>query len=541
MPFRTALSGLNAASADLRVIGNNVANAGTVGFKKSSVNFSDVFATSNLGTPSSAIGSGVRVSSINQQFSQGNIEFTDNTLDLAISGQGFFRLNDGGNTIYTRSGAFGVDRNGFVINPQNQRLTGYLADGAGNITGALGDVRLDTSDIAPRATTTVGMNINLNASARSPAGPDASTFISFGSTGSNPTLDDTASPATLAAPFTLIDRYGREVTGAQLQFTHVGGVSGNEWTVELLGAGGTSTTATIDVGASNTGFLSWDPDGGAGAQLPIELEFDVSTFQQVSGGGNDISASANGALQAAFDPRDAATYNNSTSLTIYDSLGAGHLATMYYRQTGIPNQWESYLYIGDQQVSGAQTNGSDLLQFSSDGSLSSINGNAVPPSTITMPAFNPGNGSGNLSLDMDYSSISQFGGGFNVVALAQDGYATGRLSGIDIDSTGVMLARFTNGQSRVMAQIAMVNFSNPQGLTQLGESSWAESFESGDPLVATPGSSNLGLIESGALEGSNVDLTEQLVRMITTQRNFQANAQVISTADTITQTIINIR
>ena len=261
----------------------------------------------------------------------------------------------------------------------------------------------------------------------------------------------------------------------------------------------------------------------------------------MSGGGNDISASANGALQAAFDPRDAATYNNSTSLTIYDSLGAGHLATMYYRQTGIPNQWESYLYIGDQQVSGAQTNGSDLLQFSSDGSLSSINGNAVPPSTITMPAFNPGNGSGNLSLDMDYSSISQFGGGFNVVALAQDGYATGRLSGIDIDSTGVMLARFTNGQSRVMAQIAMVNFSNPQGLAQLGESSWAESFESGDPLVATPGSSNLGLIESGALEGSNVDLTEQLVRMITTQRNFQANAQVISTADTITQTIINIR
>ncbi len=537
MPFRTALSGLNAASADLRVIGNNVANAGTVGFKKSTVNFSDVFATSNLGTPASAIGSGVRVSSITQQFAQGNIEFTDNSLDLAISGQGFFRLNDGGNAVYTRSGAFGVDRNGFVINPQNQRLTGYLADSAGNITGALGDIRLDTSDIAPRATTTIGLNLNLNASATSPAGPLPSSSIAIdGTGGANPVLDETASPAQ-TPPFTLIDRYGREVSG-QLQFTHV---SGNDWTVELIGAGGTSSTANITVGASNTVSLSWDADGAAGTQSPIDLEFNVAALSQAAGGGHDIGASANGAVQAAFDPNDAVTFNNSTSMTIYDSLGASHLATMYYRQTGVPNQWESYLYIGDQPVSGAQPNGSDLLQFNSDGALATINGNATPPSTITMAAFNPGNGAGNISMNMDYGSMSQFGGGFNVIALPQDGYATGRLSGIDIDNTGVMLARFTNGQSRTLAQIALVNFSNPQGLTQLGESSWAESFASGDPLVSTPGASNLGLVESGALEGSNVDLTEQLVRMITSQRNFQANAQVISTADAITQSIINIR
>ncbi|HFQ91426.1 MAG TPA: flagellar hook-basal body complex protein, partial [Chromatiales bacterium] len=141
----------------------------------------------------------------------------------------------------------------------------------------------------------------------------------------------------------------------------------------------------------------------------------------------------------------------------------------------------------------------------------------------------------------DYSKISQYGGGFNVNSLTQDGFATGRLSGIDIDDTGIILARFTNGQSRTLAQIALANFSNPQGLTQQGDLNWAESYESGAALVGAPGSSSLGLIESGALEGSNVDLTEQLVSMITAQRNFQANAQVISTADTITQAIINIR
>jgi flagellar hook protein FlgE len=146
-----------------------------------------------------------------------------------------------------------------------------------------------------------------------------------------------------------------------------------------------------------------------------------------------------------------------------------------------------------------------------------------------------------MTLTMDYSALSQYGGGFNVNSLSQDGYATGSLSGIDISDTGVILARFTNGQSRTLAQVALANFSNPQGLTQLGDTSWAESFESGQPVVSSPGSSSLGNVQSGALETSNVDLTEQLVRMITAQRNFQANAQVISTEDTVTQSIINIR
>jgi flagellar hook protein FlgE len=538
MSFSTALSGLNAASTDLSVIGNNVANASTTGFKESVAQFADVFASSNLGTSQNAVGSGVKVAAIAQQFSQGNIEYTNNNLDLAISGQGFFRLDDNGTMVYSRAGAFGVDRDGYIVNPQNQKLTGYLADGSGNITGALGSIQLDTSDIAPKATSSVKLGVNLNASATPPGAPVTSSTISVtGAGGGNAVLDSGDSPITTPA-FSLVDTYGQTVAGAQLQFTNTGG---NTWTVDLIGAGGTSTTGTFTIGTDSTVTVNWDPDG-AGAQSSTPLTIDVSGFTQATGGGNtSVAAAADGSVQGAFDPATATSFNNSTSLTVYDSLGSPHLATIYYRKTGIPNQWESYIYVDGTQVNGAQANGSDLLQFRSDGGLASLNGQPVPPSTVTMSAYTPNTGAAPVQLSMDYSTISQFGGGFSVVSLSQDGYATGRLSGIDIDKSGVILARFTNGQSRTLGQTALVNFSNPQGLTQLGNSTWAESFASGAPLVATPGSSNLGQVESGALEASNVDLTAQLVRMITAQRDFQANAQVIQTDNAITQTIINLR
>lgn len=406
MPFRIALSGLNASSADLRVIGHNVANANTNGFKKSRAEFADVYAASNLGVASNAIGSGARVASVAQQFTQGNVGFTDNNLDLAVSGQGFFRLSDGGTLVYSRAGAFGVDRQGFVINSSSQRLTAFLADAAGNITGAIGDLQLDSSDLPPTPTSNVAASVNLDAA------------------------------------------------------------------------------ETVPVGA--------------------------------------------------FNVNDPTTFNHSTSLTIYDSLGASHLVNTYYRKTGA-NAWDTYLYVdGNQLTSGGVPN--VALTFSNAGVLT-----APPAGTIVYDAYNPGGGAANLNLTFNYANTTQFGGNFSVFSLAQDGFPTGRLSGVDIDGTGIVLARYTNGQSRVLAQIALANFSNAQGLRQLGDTNWGESFESGPPLVGAPDSSGLGLIQSGALEDSNVDLTEQLVNMITAQRNFQANAQVISTADTITQTMINIR
>jgi flagellar hook protein FlgE len=406
MSFRIALSGLNASSADLDVISNNIANVSTTGFKKARSEFADIFSSASIGSVSTAIGSGVNVSKVDQQFSQGNIGFTDNGLDLAISGQGFFRLSDNGSTVYTRAGSFGVDRNGYVTNAKNQRLTAYLADSSGNVTGALGDLQLNTADILPQATGNIDVGVNLDASATAPT--------------------------------------------------------------------------------------------------------------------------------AAFDSTDPSTYNNSTSLTLYDSQGISHLGTIYFRKTA-SNTWETHMFVDGTE---ATPSVSGALTFNSDGTL------ATPASGQVAYDPLPITGAADMSLTLDYSSstpTSQFGSNFGVNALSQDGYASGRLSGIDISDTGIILARYTNGQSKTLGQVALANFANAQGLRQLGDTSWAESFESGVALVGPPGSASLGNIQSGALEGSNVDLTEQLVNMITAQRNFQANSQVIKTEDAITQTIINIR
>ena len=528
MPFRTALSGLNAASAELRVIGNNVANASTTGFKESRAEFADIFATSSLGTTSNAIGTGVRVSNISQQFSQGNIGFTDNNLDLAISGQGFFIMDDNGVNSYTRAGQFGIDRNGFVVNSSNQRLTIFEADNNGLITGGTGSLQLENADIAPQASSTVDVTANLDASAQIPGGLAASSTLGL-TPGTQ--LDTTAGSYT-TPNFTMFDQQGNQINNASIQFNYTG--TGADWDVELLVGGAATvppTTASAVTIGTDTVTLNWDPDG-LGTQTPTPLTLDTSNVVSTNAGGSNVASVADGAAQAGFDPTDGSTYNNSTSLTVYDTLGSPHLATMYFRKSAIPNQWESHLY-----VDGTQRSGPDVLEFSSTGSILTTSF----PSTVTVPGFDPGGGAAALNLDVNFGNTTQFGSAFNISALDQNGFPTGRLSGIDIGDTGVITSRFTNGQSRTLGQVAIANFNNTQGLRQLGDTSWSETFDSGAPLVGEPGAGSLGLIESGALEGSNVDLTEELVGMITAQRNFQANAQVITTADTITQTIINIR
>ncbi len=417
MPFRSALSGLNASSSELRVIGNNVANANTTGFKKSRTEFADIYAVSNLGVSSNAIGNGVRVANVSQQFTQGNTEFTDNNLDLAINGRGFFVLSDSGSFSYTRAGEFKVDRDGYIVNNQSFRLQGYQVDSLGNITASTGDLRLDNSNIAPAATTTIEVGLNLDATETQPI--------------------------------------------------------------------------------------------------------------------------------VAFDPTDPTSYSSTTSLTAYDSLGSAHQVSMYYVKTANPNEWDTYVFVDGNDVYGtAPLYTSDVLLFDGVGQLSQVNGVAVPPGSVTYPAYDPLNGANVMNLTLDYtagSPTTQYGSTFGVNALTQDGYSTGRLNGVDIDETGIVQARYTNGQSRTLGQVVLSDFANAQGLRAAGDTSWLETFSSGNPLIGAAGSSSLGLINSGALEGSNVDLTEQLVNMITSQRNFQANSQVISTADAITQTIINIR
>jgi flagellar hook protein FlgE len=406
MTFRIALSGLNAASADLGVTANNIANVNTTGFKGSRAEFGDVFAVSPYGLSRNTIGSGVRMTGVAQQFAQGNIDFTNNSLDMALSGSGFFTLSDGGSLVYSRAGNFSVNRDGNVVNGVGQRLQVYppASNGTGFNTGSMSDLHLSTGDNPPAATANMFVTNNLPADATQP------------------------------------------------------------------------TVAT-------------------------------------------------------FDPTDADSYNHTTSATVYDSLGVSHVATLYYVKSATANTWDVY-----SEIDGNPAGGPDPLVYSDTGAL-------LTPATgqVTIPPYTPTSGAAVLNITLDLSASSQYGSSFSVSELRQDGYAVGQLTGIETSPEGVVYARYSNGQSTGLGQIVVSNFPNPQGLQQLGDTTWGETFESGQSLHGQAGSGSLGLVQSGALEASNVELTEQLVNMITAQRNFQANAQMISTADQVTQTVINIR
>lgn len=418
MAFDTAISGLQAAATELDVIGNNVANAGSVGFKSSRAEFSDMYASSLMGASAGAVGIGTRLADVTQQFSQGTFSFTNNSLDLAIDGQGFFRLNDGGATVFTRAGAFGTDAEGFIVNSSNQRLTGFVADAAGELTGRLGDLRVDANNIQPTPTSRVDGALNLDAGSEPPTEPWPAAPFAFGDAGP-------------------------------------------------------------------------DPD----------------------------------------------TYNSATSLSIYDSLGNSHALALYFVNTGA-NAWDVHALIDGVSV-GATPAGA--LQFGADG--------AIDPATSTLniagwqPLGTGGapNGAGLQDFDISLLETTQYGSPFGVNAMSQDGFTTGQLSRVAIDSDGVIFSHYTNGQSRALGQVALVNFANPGGLQQLGDSSWGETPDSGTPLLGAPGTASLGMLQAGALEESNVDVTAELVKLILAQRNYQANAQTIQTADTVTQTIINLR
>lgn len=437
MVFNAALSGIQASAKDLDVIGNNIANSATVGFKGSRAEFADIYTNGGYGTGSQAVGGGVRLSRVHQSFATSNLTSTNNILDLAINGSGFFILSDQGARVYTRAGQFKLDDQNYIVNANNQRLTGVLADKDGKITGASGDLQVNRANISPKASNRVSAGLNLSAK---------------------------------------------------------------------------STPPTTD----------W------------------------VGGATPVSD----------------TYNNQSSSTIYDSLGNSHVLSMYFVRAndaavlgdpnaasppGTENQWYVAFQIDNQNVpanAGAHnTNNLFRANFNADGSFAGVRdtANAALPGDLIPLTYNLNNGSNPLSLEIDLSDSTQFGSAFAMQSINNDGYTTGALSGLEIDTSGIVYGRYTNGQSLAMGQIQLANFADPESLQNLGNTSWAETISSGQPLVSGAGTGGLGLVNSGSLEESNVDLTSELVKLIGAQRNFQANAQTIRTGDAITQTIINIR
>jgi len=458
MSFNIALSGLNASQKDLDVSSNNIANVNTVGFKESRAEFVDVYAASLLASGKTKVGDGVLTADVAQQFSQGSIQFTNNALDLAITGNGFFATVpeiDSLERSYTRAGQFKLNSENFVVNSAGGHLLGFPVNSDGSSSSVslstAEPVLIPTASGAPTKTSEVDMRMNL---------PAGDTYIS-------------------SAP------------------------------------------------------------------------------------GN-------------FDPEDPLTYNNSTSVTIFDSLGDSHIMTYYFVKddpTTNPNEWMMFAAVDGNMINiddpaGGGTNpiGGSVsgplsgaggvvgarLVFDASGDfvsqVPSLANGGIVTEDFTNHLPNGADTSQTVAIDFNLDSLApnpneptQFASNFEVTALNQDGLAVGRLTGIDIGADGLVRATYSNGTSQPLARIAMVNFANEQGLTQVGNTGWKESINSGEPLAGEGGSGTFGTINSSALEQSNVNLTTELIDLISAQRNFQANSRALEVDNQLNQTILQIR
>ncbi|HSP57388.1 MAG TPA: flagellar hook protein FlgE [Halomonas sp.] len=410
MSFSQALSGLNAAKSNLGVLGNNISNSQTVGFKGASSQFADVFANSSVGL-------GTKVASVVQDFTGGNLDSTNRNLDLAISGEGFFRFEQAGEVTYSRNGQLSLTPDGFLENATGARIMGYGLNATGDVqTGGQPQVlNVPAEEMPASATTNVATTVNLDA---------------------------------------------REIDGE-----------------------GRSSTETAD--------------------------------------GTEIR------------------YHFSNNFTAYDSLGNPRNMTVYYEKTG-GNEWSGKVVMDGQYDT---TNANDFtVSFDSDGSLNQVDATGDTVKTIQF-ASDPflGDEPDDLTFDLDIAGSTQFGNTSTTSDLTQNGYTSGALVGITIEDDGTIVRNYTNEQSRPAGQVALAFFRNAEGLTSAGDNAWRASNSSGQELLGAPGTGQLGNVQSGAVEASNVDMAKQLVDMIVSQRAYQANSQTIKTQDELLQTAINLR
>ena len=426
MSFQQGLSGLNAASKNLDVIGHNIANSNPVGFKASRAEFAEMVASAIGSAGGSNAGIGVEVAAVAQQFTQGNLTITGNSLDVAINGNGFFTLTlPDGTAAYTRSGNFKLDKEGNMITNDNAKVMGFPVD---PVTG----LRTGTDPI--------------------------------------PMVFPTAEP----------------IPAKQT----------------------TKITAAFNLDARAT-----DAAGDPTATPPIPAT-----------------------------PR--ATYG--TSINVFDSQGVAKPVSLYFQKTATDNTWDVYDALDDPTaVPPVVATPIGQITFDNNGAITGpvatppatgfslpLTVNPTPPNPNNLPAY---------TVEVSLDKVTQFGTKFAVSNLSQDGYTSGELTGINIENNGMIMTRYSNGVTRAEGQLALSSFRNTQGLASVGSNNWVATFESGQPVVGTATDGSFGSLRSGALEDSNVDLTAELVNMMTAQRAYQANAQTIKTQDQVMSTLVNLR
>lgn len=516
MGYEQGLSGLQAASSDLDVIGNNIANANTVGFKSGSAQFADMYANSVATAVGNQIGIGTQLAEVQQQFSQGTITTTNDALDVAINGNGFFQMSNNGSMVYSRNGVFQLNNTGGITNSQGLQLMGYAANSAGVInTAQTVPLTVPTANIAPQPSTTITAGLNLNAQDPLMLG--------------TPTVTSALTPSGLTTP------------GATITNTASGT---NNDTYVIAFTPGTPPTYTVTDTTNPTVPAPAATTYTAGTAISLGNGQTI-TFNGTPLAGDSYTVAP---TPVAFNQNSSTTYNYSTSTTVYDSLGGSQTVNMYFAKTSA-GTWNVY--------AGTSTGTASLVgqaNFNSSGTLLGTTQAVAPVAPATTPTFTPtttpfafnfqipttDGSSTPQNLTLNIGGTTQYGGKDGVNSLNTDGYAAGTLTGFTINSDGTLTGNYSNQQTTTLGQIVLANFSDPNGLVDIGGNNYEQTSVSGVAQISAPGSTNHGVLQGGAVENSNVDLTSELVNLITAQRNYQANAQTIKTQQTVDQTLINL-
>jgi flagellar hook protein FlgE len=412
------VSGINANGNAMNIIGDNIANVNTIGFKSSRAVFFDLLSADVGGTK---VGLGSRLADAQRPFVQGGVETTNSPTDMAIQGRGLFVLRDtAGASFYSRAGQFVLDDEGNLINPSGLRVQGFGLDSAGNINTGLNDIVINQTVVAPTPTSIITSTVNLDATATTPI-------------------------------------------------------------------------PTFPVGVPPSGLpAAWF----AGA-------------------------------------------NFSTVLTVFDSLGQGHDLTYLFRKTAA-NTWDYRVVANAAEVGGTAGNlqqvGSGTLGFNADGSL-----NTATPTDITAGWANGANPQTIAVANQIFLGTTQYAQASSVSVLNQNGSPSGVLRGINIGTDGTITGQFTSGGTQPLFRVALADFASPEGLTHLGNSLFLESQQSGPRLMGAPDSGSFGTVLSGSLELSTVDLATEFVKMVTTQRAFQASSRTITVTDTLLEEVSNLK
>jgi flagellar hook protein FlgE len=565
MGFNTALSGIKASADALSVTGDNIANSDTTGFKQSRIEFGDLYNTSVVGAGSNnTIGSGVSVNNIAQAFSAGNIAYTDNNLDLAVDGTGFFVLNLGGTQAYTRAGDFKLDAEGYLVTNDGANVEGYNAvDGI--VGGNLENLQVPTDRIAPQATENVKIQVNLDSESKDvppyieadfdPNDPETYDFTQTqtitDAAGSNHIITYYYAKSELPNTYQVhasVDGAATDDTGAAWMVDQYATFNGPEEGKDLNGDGvNEEPFQLLYMGAGQPDTASVT----SLAQTPFAI---TGTLNGVAIADTMLAANVVPPISVAreaFDPSDPTTYTYGNTKTLYDGLGEEHTLGYYFIKQGENNTYEMVVTVDgktqyEDPVTGEPTSyipDDVVVTFDTAGNISGV-AQGFPPFAVTQPitleisGFDPTNRAAKIPLDLNGST--QFALNSSDV-FVQDGFTAGELQGVSFDEEGYLIATYTNQQTSILGQIALATFDNTDGLTPSGDTSWVASSDSGQANVGKPNTGTLGSIQGGALEESNVDLTSELVALIEAQRNYQANSKTLETENTVTQTIINLR